>query len=232
MNTMQDSNTFHYRGDLDRHTQAERSRILALAQLVKTTLRRNDAARAVQLISLAIGRLARPNHGRLPQDIVFGARDAYFKILLLIDLYHPLSGLTFYTFNGVIDRIGQSASLTVRFVDSSRIASSIPGKRLPPPSFADDDSETTKYVDKSLVSKHLLVLAALGEQDRLRSALKDWFAEKEITNSVVLRWLSRYPVDPRLVVLASSALRAHERWARAHDVTQTPVILVNNQRIL
>lgn len=232
MYTLQDTKKFHHGGALQRYTVPERDRISALAKLLKMTLSRDGASKAIQLISLALGKAARPRHGRLPQDVVFGANDARCKILLLIDLYHPLSGFAFRAFADLAERSDGRASLTVRFADASRLVRSDSAAQRPSSSAALDNSDTLVYVQKSLAPKHLLALAALGEQGRVRAALDDWFAASKTSAGVVLRWLSRYSVDPRLVILASTALRAHELWARAHSITRVPAVLVNNRRLL
>ena len=239
MNTMQATKKFHPGGVLRRYTVPERDRISALAKLLTMTLTRDGATKAIQLISFALGKAAQPRHGQLPQDVVFGAHDARCKILLLIDLYHPLSGFAFRAFADLVDHFDVRASLTVRFVDSFRLAksesgpaTSDSGARCRSSGVVQDNSDTLVYVQKSLAPRHLLALAALGEKGRVRSALDDWFAAGEKSAGVVLRWLSRYSVDPRLVVLASTALRAHELWARAHSITRAPVVLVNSRRLL
>ncbi|KQS36817.1 cysteine peptidase family C39 domain-containing protein [Pedobacter sp. Leaf194] len=79
---------------------------------------------------------------------------------------------------------------------------------------------------RNIVAKHMIALSRMKDPEVMRAAIDEWY--KKQTNNYE-NWINRYPVNYELD--ANEVIKAHRKWCNSANITSTPTILINGQKL-
>jgi len=170
-----------------------------------------------EFIQWKLGRIQKIDMGDMPIELELGSRSAEMTLTVVVN---PLCGHCSRSFEQLADlrRVSRdNFKVVVRFLVA-----------------AQDPLQTTteRLLDRE-VSLRFLVLAEVGDQQRLEQALRAWFSPGEgFSRGRYRRWLDRFGLRPEAPSARfPAALESQRQWAVRAQVGATPTYFLNGRRL-